>query len=244
MIVRFHLHADVVVAIESDDTRIIAKHAHAPVACAERLSYLLCGGKYGLLEKVVVLALAVGPRMVHRTAKRLVAAVLAPGLCNGLQFDLKRLSSNRLKMVSHGSEFAGRQCEASRSAEMLKRRIVKAVERHRRLRKNPFSGPSQRCELQWPNHHIVNGLAGKQLPSQPLGIDRMQWRQPILANAAHMGWLQAEKGHRLLGAFGRRIGDASSREHVHDSGQFGWPRHELLLANCGNDKGLGDRIGQ
>ena len=54
MIVRFNLHADVVVAIESHHARVVAEHAHAPIVGAELLPHLPRGCKHRLLEEIVI----------------------------------------------------------------------------------------------------------------------------------------------------------------------------------------------
>ena len=54
VVVRFDLHADVVIAVEPHHARVVAEHAHAPIIGAESLPHLPGGCKHRLLEEIVI----------------------------------------------------------------------------------------------------------------------------------------------------------------------------------------------
>ena len=85
VVVRLHLEADTVVFVKLDDACVVLKHAQAP-----GLTQFVRGPHYGLFQRVIY-HLAV---IVHKPAQGLVHTVFRPGLCNGLQFDIRRFSAD------------------------------------------------------------------------------------------------------------------------------------------------------
>ena len=109
MVVRLHLDADVVIAVEPHHSRVVLEDAHAPVARAERLTDRPRGGEYRLFQEVVVAGHPGGAAVIDGAGERLVAAVLAPGLGDRFEFDLERAAAERLEMVADGVQFANRE---------------------------------------------------------------------------------------------------------------------------------------
>ena len=137
MVVRLHLHADVVIAVEPHHARVVTKHAHAPVAGSELLPDRSRGGEHRFLEQVVVSRLARWPRVVDGAGERLVAAVLAPGLGDRLQFDLEGVAARRGEVVADAVQLADRQRQAPRAAQLLQSVVVESGQPNRLLREGP-----------------------------------------------------------------------------------------------------------
>ncbi|NBS32872.1 MAG: hypothetical protein EBS83_08730, partial [Planctomycetia bacterium] len=75
--------------------------------------------------------MAVRALMVDRAAEGLVAAVLAPGLGDRLQFNFKGRAANGGKVIPHGPQLVSRQGQALLAADGFKGGIIEAVQRHR-----------------------------------------------------------------------------------------------------------------
>ena len=147
VVVGLHLHAHVVVTVEADHTRVVTEHAHAPVAGPEGRADLLCGGEDCVLEQVCVPDCSRGAGVCYRARERLVAAVLAPGLGERLEFDLERVAAERVEVVADGVEFGHREGQAAIAGEPLKGRVVEVAERHGLLHKGPGATAGERVEL-------------------------------------------------------------------------------------------------
>ena len=248
MVVCLDLHADVMVAVESHHARVVAEHAHAPVLGTELGTDLAGRRKHGLLEKVVVLHGAGRTNMVDRAAERFVAAVLAPGLCDGFQLDLHGIAAQTVEMIAHCVEFGGREREAAVAAELLKRGVVEAGEAHAALRERPRTAAGERAQQQRADHHVVDRLAGQQLPGKAIDLARLECWQPICAHTPHRGGPQSEERKRLPGRLCGRIGDAGTGQHVEHRRQTGNARVARSTARCtaedGDRERFGDRIGE
>src|SRR5262249_18337324 len=94
MIVRLDLEADVVLLIEAYDAGVVLEDADAPVVLAESSADLLGRAADGLLEQVLD-ATAID---VDSPLKRLVRAMLGPGLCNSLEFDITWVAAKFTEM--------------------------------------------------------------------------------------------------------------------------------------------------
>ena len=127
VVVRLHLDAHGMRFIEGDHARVVHEHAQAPVdgARLRRIHQLMRGGGHGVLQQVVHhqrVAVARMPRgqararkqrwrarrkalfgVAHAALQRLVNAVLAPGLRDGLQLDLARLAALAAVLRLHGT---------------------------------------------------------------------------------------------------------------------------------------------
>ena len=244
MVVRFNLHADVVVAIEPHHARVVAEHAHAPVIGAELLAHLPGGCKHRLLEEIVVPHAAGRADMVDRTAERLVAAVLTPGLRDRLQLDLEGIAAEPLKVVADRVEFGGREGEAPFAAEPVERRVVEAREADRLLRERPRPAAGQRAVRQWADHDIVDRLTGQEFPGQTIGLRRAEGGQPVFSHAANGRRSQAQQAAGFEGGFGRRIGDACAGQHMEHGRQTGGGCGQHRVARLRHGKGFGDRVGE
>ena len=84
MVVRLDLENDIVFFVESHDSRVVFKDAHAPILVAELASDRLGCCKDRFLEHVFELATSVFILVGDAAGKRLVAAMLAPCLCDRL----------------------------------------------------------------------------------------------------------------------------------------------------------------
>ena len=98
MVVRLDLEHDMLIVEKADDAGIIAKHAHAPIVGAELAANLDGGGEDRFLEHILEVPLAMFVAIANAAGKRLVAAMLAPSLGDGLQLDVGRLAAEAAEM--------------------------------------------------------------------------------------------------------------------------------------------------
>ena len=99
MVVGLHLEGDTVVIIEGHDSRVVLEDREAEGSLL--LLHQLPGRSgYRVLEKIFVgNPLAIGPLMLNPGSQGLVAAMLAPGLGDGLELDVSRRPALCLKMI-------------------------------------------------------------------------------------------------------------------------------------------------
>ena len=214
VVVGLDLDADVVIAVEADDAGVVAEHAHAPVAPAERLTDFPRRSKHRLLEKVVVADGAGGTLVVDRAAEGLVAAVLAPRLGDRLELDLERRPAEGGKMIAHGRKLEGGQRQATLAAELRKRTLVEPFKRHLGLRERPRPSTGKSPQGEGADDDIVDRVARQQLPRQPFGIGPGELREPVFLHAPHGHCLEPQQPHCLEHALGGGVGDARLGENM------------------------------
>ena len=225
MIVSLDLDADVVIAVEADDAGVVAEHAHAPVAPAERLTDLARRGKHRLFQEVVIADGAVGPLVVDRAAEGFVAAVLAPGLGDRLELDLERRPAERGEVIAHGAELKGGKGQTALAAQLRQRRVVEPVEGNRDLGERPGATTGEGPQRQRTDNDVVDRLAGQQLPGEPLGLVVGESGKPVFPHAPHGRRLEPEQPQRRQDALRRRVGHPRLGENMEDqreAGGGGW----------------------
>ena len=191
--------------------------------------------------------------MIDRAAERLVAAVLAPGLRDRLQFDLEGVAAKALEVVADGMEFGGREGEAAVAAELVERRVVESCEADRLLGERPRTAAGQCAVRQRADHDIVDRLAGQQFPGQTIGLRRAERGQPVFPHAADRRRAQAQQAAGFEGGLGGRIGNARAGQHVEHGRQTGGIGrrqaerggcHERGIARFRHREGFRDGIGE
>ena len=116
--------------VEAYDAGVVLEHAHAPVVLAELLANLLRCREDRLLEHVLEPPLAIRAAIRHAAAERLVAAMLAPGLGERLQFRIGRVAAQLAEMRLNRLHLGKRQIELAFAAQLHKRRVVQLAQRH------------------------------------------------------------------------------------------------------------------
>ena len=238
------LHAHVVVAVEPHHARVVLEHAHAPVGGAEGAADRAGGGEHRLLQQVVVGRRARRPGLVDRAAERLVAAVLAPGLGDRLEFDLAGRAAELPVVVADRVQLADGEGQALLPAQGRERRVVEPVEGDRLHAELPRPAADERPQGQRPDDHVVDRLAGQELPRQPRRLGLGQPGQPVLPHAANRRRREAQEAEGFAGGMRRWIGDARPRQHVHDRGQVVRAGEERGGAGLGGGERFDDRVGE
>ena len=112
MVVRFDFETSVKLFVKRHHARVVFKNADTPIVVAQRFANRLSGCKDRFFEHVFVLpfvatGFAIGgwALVVNATRQRFVTAVFRPSLCDGFQFNVGRVTTNRYKLIANGLHF-------------------------------------------------------------------------------------------------------------------------------------------
>ena len=89
----FDLEDDVIFGIEFNDTCVVFKDAHAPIAWSEHLSDFFGRGEDRLFEHARELSRSVFVLVLNSATQRFMAAVFAPSLSDGFELDVGRFAA-------------------------------------------------------------------------------------------------------------------------------------------------------
>ena len=120
VVVCFDFKYHVIIVIEFDDTGVVREDLHAPILFAQLLADGLRGLEDRFLEHVLEMLRPVLVDVGDAASQRLVAAVLAPGLGDGLQFDVGWIAAQTLEMRLDGLHLGQRQVQLAGLAELHK----------------------------------------------------------------------------------------------------------------------------
>ncbi len=214
MIVRFDFEADVVLIVESDDAGIVFEHAHAPVGRAQIATDLLRGGENGLLQHVLKMPLPMRVAVGNPAGQGFMAAMLAPGLRDGFQFDVGRVAAKLAEMGLDRPHLFDRQIQLASAAELGQRGIVKLAQRHAHEVKFVVAPHFQRREREGPGNDLFDGVVGQHLGAQRGQGGFIDLFEPILAKGSHAGNRQLQIGDGPQGALSHRVHHAGLGKHV------------------------------
>lgn len=161
VIVRLDLEHHIVLVVEADDAGVVAENTHAPIVRAKVLADLLRGGKDRFAEHVLKISLARIVAIADPAGKRLVAAMLAPGLGDGFQLGVGRVAAELLEMGLDGLHFDQRQIKLSAAAQDPQGLIVHCADRHGGQAKVVGGAQCQMTESQGANDHLLDGVVGQ-----------------------------------------------------------------------------------
>ena len=174
---RLDFEDNVVLVVEVDHAGIVAKDAHTPVVRPGLLADLLSGGENRLAEHVVELPLLPVVAITNASGERLVAAMLAPGLGDGFQFNIGRIAADGLELGLNRLHFDQREIQLALQAETLQSRVVHRPERHGPQAKLVRRAHVQAAKRKRPDNHLLDGVVGQNLRGQQ--SSRSAGRPPI-----------------------------------------------------------------
>ena len=177
MIVRLDLEDDIVLVVEPDDSRVVFEYAHARIRLAGFATDLICGGEDRLLEHVREPPLAALILVMDPAGQRFVAAVLAPGLGDGLQFHVGRIAGEGPEVGLKGLHLHKGQVKLPFAAESLQTGGVHLANRHSHKLELVGRAYLQMREPKRSEDHLLDGIIGKDLRRRGVRFDRRRDRQ-------------------------------------------------------------------
>src|SRR5216684_2582043 len=131
MIMSFDLETDVVSIVKLHDAGIVGKYADAPIIRTQATPYFRGGCKNGCLEQIVD-----SPTVhVDKTFERFVRAMLGPGLSDGLQFDIGRISSQFAEVRLDGLHLRQAQGQLAVDTQLRQGLVIEVANRNNNLAK-------------------------------------------------------------------------------------------------------------
>ena len=127
---RLDLENHVVLIIERDDPCIVLKDADAPIVGSKILSNLLGRSEDRLFEHAGELPCSMLVSVLDPSPEGLVAAMLAPSLCDGLELDVRRLFAQFPVVALNCLHFRQRKVQLPRFAQLHKLGVAQAIDRH------------------------------------------------------------------------------------------------------------------
>ena len=215
--------------VEPDDAGVVAEDAHQPVACQ-----LARRAEDRLLEQVVDRP----PLEGDPPFKRLVRAVLAPGLGERLQLAVGRVPAEPGEVVADGLHLGETQRELARPAQRDQRRVIEPADRHLLPAEVVGLTLAEAIERKRADDGLLDGVVGQHPldqagqflggPIDPVGPDRPDVRHGVTQV------LQERQG-----ALGLGVGHAGLRQDIHHRG-----RSVARRSDRADRDGLDDRIAQ
>ena len=264
VVVRLHLDAHGVRFVEGDHARVVHEHAQAPVdgARLRRIHQLMRCGGHSVLQQVVHHQRIAVTRMArsdtrarkqrwrarrkalfgvaHAALQRLVNAVLAPGLRDGLQLDLARLAALAAVLRLHGTHLVQAQEQVRFAAQTLKRGIVQIAQLHMtHLGRARLGLGKVRWRPRRRMHCLHHGVRQQALPDRG-GLRAIHALQIPSVAGQHAHPRTRQLLDRQLHAFGGGVGHARQRKHLHHEAVRGRGtdrhllRHRVCKQLCGH----------
>jgi len=137
--VRLHLEADWVSLIEADHARIVLEDAHAPIIRPSRRR-ISCVHQDRLLEQVVD-----PPAVKVDLALEGLVRTVFDQVCQRLQLDVGRITTQRLKVSLDGPHLSQAQRELALPADLLELRRRSAARNGTVISRKLYGLPSVRC---------------------------------------------------------------------------------------------------
>ena len=182
MIVRLDLDANVVGLIKFHDAGVVLEDADAPIIGPELTSDRLRCREDGFLEHAFEATRAVLVGVFDAAAERLVRAMLAPGLSDGFQFDIRRIAVEFHEVRFDRPHLFEAQIELPDFAERRQRRIVHLANGD--VRQLEFVLPAERNPIhqQRSCDDMLDRIIREHLRRQPLQLGVVGAAvEPILA---------------------------------------------------------------
>ena len=259
VVVRLHLDAHGMRFVEGDHARVVHEHAQAPIdgARLRRIHQLMRGCGHGVLQQVVHHQRVTVARMpggqtrarkqrwrarrkpmlgvAHAALQRLVNAVLAPGLRDGLQFDLARLAALAAVLRLHGAHLVQVQEQVCLAAQALKRSVIQIAQRHvSNLGRARLGLGKVRWRPRRRMHRLHHGVCQQPLTDR-VGLRAIHALQIPSVAGQHAHLRTRQLLDRQLHALGGSVGHTGQRKHLH---------HEAVRGRGTNRHLLRHRVGK
>ena len=214
MVMGLHLKCHVKVIVKRDDPGVVFKDTYTPIVLAQFFTNFHRGGKHRFLEHIFKMPFGLPVLIGNAAGEGFMTTMLAPGLCNRLQFDICWLSLQLLKPLLNRLHFNQSQVKLAFLTQDFQL-VIREGPNFNSLQFEFIGIPQSQCvELQRAVNNLFDGIIGQYLFCQSVYTVLINTRHPVLAKCTNLIDCDTQIFNALLSTHGHRIHHAGFVDHI------------------------------